>query len=403
MANARWLARMGSAIRDGWIIAGVTLLLFIVLELGYQAVHGRKTASSLATTESGAPTPRLHPYAGQSWFQDFKGPKGLDARHNHFDAYRSFWPSPLHSRYINIDSVGFRSTPQPVPDTAGTVRVLMLGGSTMWGYTARDSFTIPTLTAARLRAHGILNAHVVNSAQAAYNATQEATTLLVERAHGDRADIVVLLDGYNDIATGLKFREAGHSYGDEDIDQQIHLGTRTFWGELFGLARHSEIVGRLQSMVARPAGNQPAARPTAAVCGEVGQYFAKVSRQVEELGAAGGFPVVYFQQPMLATTKKPLTAWEHTIPPRPAVHECADSIDAAMADRAGRSYFSLRSVFDFDTASAFIDEHGHITEAANGEVAEQIATVIAPILMARQAAAGHGPASAASRPHPGSH
>ncbi len=373
-------AQLRGWLRDGWIALGIALLLF----LGFEAIY-----RGLQRARHG-PTPEIvgrvvtpgHPYAGQSWYAELK--PGLDARKNRFDPYRSYWPGPVTSRYVNIDTAGRRATPQSVPDTAGVLRVLMLGGSTMWGFTARDSFTIPTLTAARLAALGVRNVHVENLAQAAFNTTQEASTLMLEVARGRIPDVVVVLDGYNDVATALKYGDPGHTYAEENTSQQIDLGRRTFWQELFGFGRHSSLISGLRSKLVRDSTPVVARRPTVPdICGAAARYYAGVAHQVEAVGQAHGFPVVYFQQPLHTTTGKPLSAWERGLPGRSNTRECMDSIDVAMADRAGKSYISLRGVFDADTATRFVDEIAHITEEANGQVAERIASHIAPLLQAR--------------------
>jgi hypothetical protein len=374
------IAQLRGWLRDGWIALGIALLMFFALEGVYRGLQ-RLRHGPPPDIVGRVVTPG-HPYAGQAWFAELK--PGLDARKNRFDPYRSYWPGPVKSKYVNIDSAGRRITPQPVPDTAGVLHVLMLGGSTMWGFTARDSFTIPALTAARLAAHGVPNVHVENLAQAAFNTTQEASTLMLEVARGRIPDAVVLLDGYNDVATALKYRDPGHTYGEENTSQQIELGRRTFWQEFFGFGRYSSLISGLKSKLAPDAPPPPPRNVTRAqICGEAARYYAGIAHQVEAIGQAHSFPVVYFHQPLHSTSGKPLSTWERGLPNRPGTRECADSIEAVMADRAGRSYVSLRGVFDADTATRFEDEIAHITETANGEVAERIAQVIAPLLQAR--------------------
>jgi hypothetical protein len=372
------LARIGGVIRDGWLMLGVTLLLFLALEFGYRGVHAIRGGGRDSTT-SVAMSP-LHPYAHAYWWTAFQGRDGLMARKNRYDPYRGFWPIPAASRYVNVDSAGRRLTPQS-PTTGDRPRHLfMLGGSTMWGYTARDSFTIPALTAVALRERGITDVEVVNLAQAAFNSTQEATTLLVELARGHVPDAVVFLDGYNDIATGWKYASPGHTYGEEATQQQLELGLRGFWAELVGLGRHAELIQRLQGIIGTKEPSTPTRGDPARVCGPVAGYYRRVTLSVEAMGKEWGFPALYLQQPTHSTTHKPLTPWEKTLVPARTLAPCAASLDSAMADRTGKTYFSLAGLFDADTASVFVDEHAHITEAANRQVAERIADLVAPLL-----------------------
>lgn len=377
------LARLGGAVRDGWLMLGLTLVFFLALEFGYRGVHAFRAPAPADGTLSQADS-ALHPYAKAAWWGPYQGKDGLLARKNRYDAYRGFWGVPATSRYVNVDSAGRRVTPQPAVTAAHPRRLFMLGGSTMWGYTARDSFTIPALTAVALRERGITDVEVVNLAQGAFNTTQEATTLVVELARGHVPDAAVFLDGYNDIATSVKYGSVGHTYGEEDTQQQIDLGRRGFWLELVGLGRHSELVQRLQRMVGINRPVNPAPGKPERICGPVAGYYRNVALSVEAIGARWGFPTIYFQQPIHATTAKRLTPWEQKLYKGKSLAPCAASIDSAMADQAGRSYFSLAGLFDADTASVYVDEHAHITEDANRKVAERIAELVAPLLQ-RQA------------------
>ena len=388
--------RLLRALREGWLMLGIVLIMFLGLEMAFRA--GTRVLSARASRPEKAAVvvdSSHHPYAHESWFPAYR--KALDQRHNHFDPYRSNWADPLSTPYIHVDSAGMRVTPQPVPDTVGAWRVVMLGGSLVWGFDARDSSTIPALVAARIAALGIPNVHVVNLGQAAYNATQEAATLMLEVANGRTPDLVVAYDGYPDILTALKYREPGHTYGDDQIAQQIMLGRRMFWGELVGLGRHSKLIDRLQQKLKiRGESRRPVATDHA-VCGAAGKYLAGIAGQVEAIGRSYNFPVVYIQPPLHATTGKPLSAWERSLTQDRRVRECADSIDAAMTHPVTGRYVSLRTLFDADTVTRFIDADGHITEAANAIVADRIVDIIAPLLRARMAAGPPASVNAANR------
>ncbi len=372
------LARLGSAVRDGWLMLGLTLVFFLALEFGYRGIHGLRGLAADSTATAADST--LHPYAHAPWWGPFQGREGLMARKNRYDPYRAFWAYPTTSRYVNVDTAGRRITPQPPVTGSRHRQLFMLGGSTMWGFTARDSFTIPALTAVALRERGISDVEVVNLAQQAFNTTQEAATLVIELARGHVPDAAVFLDGYNDIATGVKYGTPGHTYGEEATQQDIELGVRGFWAELIGLGRHSELIQRLQRAVGISRPPPPVRGGPERVCGRVAGYYRNVALSVEALGKQWGFPALYLQQPIHATTHKRLTPWEHTLYQGRSLAPCAASLDSAMADQAGHTYFSLAGLFDADTVSVYVDEHAHITEDANRKVAERIADLVAPLL-----------------------
>ncbi|HEX4936061.1 MAG TPA: hypothetical protein VFV33_22930 [Gemmatimonadaceae bacterium] len=387
------LGRLLGALRDVWLMAGITLLLFLALEYGYRGVRGARQLMR------GGPVARdssLHPYAATDWWGPFTGQDGLAARRNRFDPYRGFWTMPVEAKYVHVDSLGRRVTPQP-PVTGHPPRQLfMMGGSTMWGFSARDSFSIPAFTAKALHDRGITDVEVVNLAQQAFNSTQEATTLLVELAHGRIPSAVVFLDGYNDIATAWKYGSPGHTYGEESTQQQIELGTRGFWGELVGLGRHAEVVQRLQSALGMNARGPNVTGGPAQVCGPLAGYYRNIAISTEALGARWGFQTVRFMQPTHQTTRKALTPWERSLQTNKFLVPCTASIDSAMADRLGSSYVPLYGMFDADTATVFVDFAAHVTEEANRRIGERIADVVAPLL--RSSGGGATPGGPALAP-----
>lgn len=377
MANSLWsgLKALGRGIRDGWLVLGLTLALFFILEAAARLYVAR---GSSAERGSPAVAPAPHPYAGQPWWPELQ--RDLQKRDNRFDPYRSHWAGPVRSRFVNVDSQGYRLTVGPPPGDPGERLVFMLGGSTMWGYTSRDSMTVPSLTAVELAERGVRNVRVINLAQAAYNSTQELNTLAIELARGRVPAAAVFLDGYNDVASAVLQGAPGLTYGQREIEGLLRLGRRSAWEELWGLGRHSMLVDRLR----RRLGLAPSAEPTepasGAVCGPTAAYFRNVAHEARALGRDEGFPVLYFLQPVLVSSKKPASPWERHLGRSVVVQSCLASVDSAMSPDRGTLYFSLGDLFDADSETVFIDSHAHITEAANRRVADRIADVLAPIL-----------------------
>ena len=75
--------------------------------------------------------------------------------------YVYFRPKPFQGKTITIGADGLRATWQPhrsigESDAAQKpVKLLMLGGSSLWGFGARDDQTIPSLLARRLHERGV--------------------------------------------------------------------------------------------------------------------------------------------------------------------------------------------------------------------------------------------------------
>ncbi len=368
------LQRAGRTVRDAWLIAGLTLLLFVVLEGLFRlqrvvrvGVQGAGPATLAAA-----------------------GGEGASVVSRRFDPYRAWWPDPATSALINIDSLGRRFTPQPWLTAPAARRVLMLGGSTMWGWTHADSTTIPTFVARALHDRGLQGVEVVNLAQSTYNATQELITLLLELRRGDVPDVVVFLDGHNEVSTAWASGVAGAIANQHLAEQAYRRGRRGFMEELIGLGRHSALVTRIAQAVLGP--GPGAARPGPEICPDIARYHAGLARSARAWGEAFGFAVAYFWQPVLATTEKPLTDRERQLEAPPGYREllraCAAATDARMAEVDGLTYHPLHGIFDTDTATVYTDDVGHLTRHGNAVVAERIAEVITPWLLAREADAG---------------
>ena len=371
------MRRLLQGMRDAWLIFGITLLLFVLLGMLYRAQgDARRWLASRATVVN----PTQHPYAHETWFPAYKEIKG---RSHAFDPYRGYWPGPFRSAYINVDSAGRRVTIQPTHDPATVRRVFLLGGSAMWGFNARDSFTIASQTAARLHARGLDNVELVNLAQPGYNTTQEATTLLVELGRGHIPDAVVALDGYNDIRTALEAGEPGHIYNEPAIAQRLKRGGYGLWRTLASLGRFSALVERLHASTAPPSPAAGKTLPPDRICGPVAAYYRNMVRSMEGMAQEYGFPIFFLFQPLAATTGKPLTAWERSLGEGATFQRCAAAVDSAMSDQADRQYFSLSGLYDRDTTSVFLDDMAHVTETASGRIADRIVDVVAPALGAQ--------------------
>lgn len=370
-ATPRVLVWLGQA----WLIVGITIALFLVLEFGYRgqaALRGAWRGDRVAGLDS-----TLHPYASRTWWAEYQAEDG--ARQWRLDPYRGFWPLPQQGRYINIDAAGYRLTPQPVP-SAPPRKIRFFGGSAMWGIAARDSFTIPALVAQRLREKGITDVVVENRAQPGFTITQNMATLSLDLARRDVPDVAVFLDGFNETMTARAFGAPGHTYTEAYAQRLLDRGRRGGWEQVAGLGEYSALVRRLREVVTPDSGRRRERPDPDAICGPVARYYRGVADVVMELGDAYRFTPLFLQQAVHASSDKRLTAWEVQLPERPTVRRCAEAMDSAMADRAGRTYLSLVHLFDADTNSVFVDAESHVTEEANARIAGVIADRLVAVL-----------------------
>ena len=367
--------RIVRIVRDTWLIIGVSLALLFALEGAYRAQGWvRRALRSVPDQVS-----ERHPYAGQEWWDRYQG----EVWTYHFDPYRAHWPNPKPGPLITIDTSGLRVTVGPSPQALEPVKLFLLGGSAMWGYLARDQHTISSQIAVRLADRGIDWVQPINLAQTTFNATQNFNTLMLEIRRGNVPDVVVFMDGNNEVAPAFQSGQPGTILNYERINQRIY--GRVPKSE--AVLRRFRFVQRLQQafgLQAPPRGP----RGDSSICGDVALYYRNMVHLTEAVAEAYGFDAHFVWQPLLANSKKRLTEWEESIESpggwRAMVQACTRAVDSLMAESPEVPYAALHSLFDGADESVFLDPFGHVTEEANGTVADAIIDLILPDLLARK-------------------
>lgn len=394
------LGRLGRWLRDAWLIVGITLVLLVGLEVAYRAQGALRRA---LRGESMTPSTQGHPYEHEDWFAAFDPlrPQKVAWR---YDPYRGWWPLGYSAPGITVDSNGLRHAVGRTSAFAPQQRVFLFGGSAAWGYSVRDEHTIAAALEAALRDRGLDRVEVTNFAQSSYNATQEAITLLLELRAGNTPDVVVFYDGNNDISSTFQNGVAGRTLNQALAADRWRAARKDVAGQVGDLARHSLLLQRLGSALGRAPVGQPVMPNADAVCGDVAQYYRNLTRTIEGFGEAFDFRALFLWQPMLATSKKPRSPWERSIIEwapgyDDMVRRCTAAVDSLMMADANPAYVPLHALFDADTATVFVDNWGHTTEAANAAIANRIADLLVPMLNgARRARAVTSAAAGAASP-----
>jgi hypothetical protein len=251
--------------------------------------------------------------------------------------------------------------------------VFMFGGSVMWGWPVRDAFTIPSLIATRLGRLGYVDVEVINQAQVGFDLAQNHATLVLELRQERAPAVAVFLDGNNDIGVGFQSGQVGRILNQDFFGRRFaQTGLST---DAWALLRHSALVRRVTQS------GDVGARGSSSTCGRVASSYGRQVRIIEAVARVSGFEPVFLWQPMLATTGKRLSAWEAGLSSfpgwQPMVQLCSAAVDSLLADRRGKTFFNLSGLFDGDSTAAFLDDYGHLTERANGIVADYVASQLA--------------------------
>ena len=187
----RRLKRLAAFFQTGWSILGITLLMVVSVEGGFRVTFGIRDRLSAQPV----PDRRIlaEGYGGAAWPVEHY--RELVLLQDRWEPYVYFRQMPFHGKTIKIGDEGLRATWQPsaAANDRGQrelVKILMLGGSTLWGFGARDDETIPSLLARSLDERG-WRTEIKNLSEIGYVSTQELIALVRELQAGYRPDVVI--------------------------------------------------------------------------------------------------------------------------------------------------------------------------------------------------------------------
>ena len=370
------LRRIGAWIRDAWLVIGITLAMLVGVELAYRAQGALRRA---VRGEASAPVSNVpHPNDAEPWWRATSSEAVFHADDIRYDPFRGWWPKARSGRYVNIDTLGRRATPQAPLEIPRPRTVHVFGGSSMWGWIVRDSFTVPALLASELRARGIRDVRVINHAQSTFDLAQNAATLLQEIRFGRIPDVAVFVDGNNEVAPAYQNGRVGSIINERLLAQRFERqeGARGF---LAAVSRHSELVRRFIDREAPMAPGEPWRQ-----CDEIAASYREQARALAAVGKAYAFTPLFYWQPQLANSRKQRSPWERSVSAEAGwqkmVVRCSAAVDSAMSAMREVRYQPLHALFDHDTLAVFTDAYGHVTERANAVIAHRIATDVAAAL-----------------------
>ncbi len=373
----RRIRKILSSLQTAWSIAGVSVVLVVVLEAGFRVGFAIKDWRD----DSQAVAARRVAEAQGDPVWPLVNARELGRLADRFSPWVYFRQRPFHGQTITIDENGRRATWQPPGASESRAGrrplVVFLGGSTLWGYGARDMHTIPSLVAQRLFERGRA-VDVQNQAEIGYVSTQELVALQLELRDGLRPDVVVFFDGVNDTTSAALEGHAGLSTNESNRVAEFNLRqSAPRLGRALG-ARLIEDSGlyRFARFVRRRLGAGGLDMPRSfdpRLASDVAECYAGNVAIIRGLGRQYGFRPFFFWQPVVFT-KTTRTALEQDEAARFAPLE---SIFRAVHEQLKKSpelasaadYHDLSALFDNQSDGAFID-YCHTTEKANERIAD---------------------------------
>ncbi len=389
----RRLSRLCRSLHTGWSILGLTLVLIVLAELGLRGVFWLKDRGRPVIP----PDPRvLAAIEGSAeWLPTHY--RELERLSNRWEPYVYFRQRPFQGRTISIDAEGLRATWTPPrsssPDTgeAAPLRLLLLGGSSLWGYGGRDDQTIPSHIARALHARGMAF-ETRNLAEIGYVNTQEMVALVRELQSGYRPDLVLFYDGVNDTTSALLERQAAVTTNEINRIREFNLRqspARLMAALTASLVRDSgwyRFAASIGRRLAKPPARDPRSlesdslRPLARDV--IGRYEANV-RLIKALGREYDFRPLFVWQPVIfdKPSRVPFEEEERekygwTREMFGHVREELAKCNALMSDP---DFSDLGDIFQGEGSLVFLD-YCHTTEAANETIAKRIVERLLPIL-----------------------
>lgn len=203
--------------RVAWVrvvILNVMVLCALVVGLNAGAVVIYKVRSVIISLKidmrADLPNYADAPWARQHFKENIPMPRD-------YSSYVGWRRKAFSGQTVNIDSEGRRVTRSPI-NRLDSVHIF--GGSTVWGTGGRDAETVPSQLA-RL----FPDRNFVNWGESGYTAHQSLETLMNLYAMGERPDVVVFVDGVNDVGVKCRRGNAWNSRaGEQEIARKIDAG-----------------------------------------------------------------------------------------------------------------------------------------------------------------------------------
>lgn len=404
------LRRFLGATQTAWSIFGITLLLILAVEGGLRLYFAIKD-SSLKPDFSDS---RLvsEGYGDAPWVQGMFDELARVVPRWH--PYVYFRQDAFRGKYLNIDESGIRATWSP-PGSSGAatkkpLEVFTFGGSTMWGFGARDEGTIASCLARELAERSI-SAHVTNFGEIGYVSSQELIALTRALQRGARPDIVIFYDGVNDTTSAILGRAAGipTNEGNRIAEFNVRRQPARLVGLLvaalikdsasFRLAK--SLQQRLKGVVAAP--GPPIALPPLSQAREkeLGKetvhWYVENLKVVEMLGREYGFQPIFYWQPVLFTKPKRGSFEEEERYKyswgEPMFLDIYKQVEDEPALSADKHWHNISEIFG-DSADLLYTDFCHTTERGNAIIARRMADDVTALTGAEQGRqAGDGKAN----------
>ncbi|HYM30471.1 MAG TPA: hypothetical protein VEU47_04180 [Candidatus Cybelea sp.] len=291
-------------LRDAWGVVGAALALLLAAEYLPRGIRDGMRLIRRGSAGREDPRSRADGYGGADWLPEHLA-ECHRIMHVAWTPYAGHRNRPFQGRTIGIDASGRRRTVPSTTDDAAR-RILMFGGSTLFGIGSRDAATVPSLVAAKLGARG-RNVRVANCGVVSYVSAQEQIAFAETLKCGERADVAVFFHGVNDGIAALQTGIPGWPYNAALRQREFAILNRP--GDLT-----RETLRAILPSIAKRLGKAETLGPAAGASGDdlaaaVLNHYRATLCQIAAVGADHGTACLFVWQPVLYG-KRRMTAYE---------------------------------------------------------------------------------------------
>ena len=364
---------------------------------GYDPVGAYVEAQVAKMPANGYPNP-----ADRTWF----GPYWREFNESTYAAvesvsYSNWHRYPFKGMYINVGLDGRRATwNQPPKEATRSIRVALLGGSTMWGTGARDEFTIASYVSKMLAETYPRRFDVVNYGQDGYVGTQEVITLLREIQRDSIPDIAVFYDGYNEAFTAFQTGAAGFPMNEDNRTREFNIlhpsRSRDFYFEVLSRTNTFQLTRGVRTALSAATVEDPLKNTDLEMLAHdvVRVYFRNIEF-VTAIEKRFGVVAQFFWQPSVYTKARPTEREQSIIRISgrfaPLYRQIHDAMKQVYRTTGPANFRDISNVLDEYVGTAFIDPV-HATEVANEAVAREIVAGLKSTLELTMSVPGNSPA-----------
>lgn len=236
-------------------LALVLLLLFVGAEVVLRITRGKQLDERISTLERLVTSNVRYNralFAGYAGREDeakahFDADRNTRAIHRPFIEYRR--PPNYHKNGVDTNSLSYRGPEFEIEKPKNVYRILIYGGSFVWGTGALKSEETISGHLERL-----LNAdakdgrryEVINCGETGYQSTQEIVFLAIEGVYL-QPDLVIFIDGVNDSSMGYSNLPAGYPKSFDRFNELLTEAARAHDDKMFTLDDELEYLRRIRA------------------------------------------------------------------------------------------------------------------------------------------------------------